>query len=240
MPLAEELGRVYARMSGLLLADQTVQTALELVTALAVETIPGAMGAGVTLLGSEGNGEGQARTSGATSELVARADELQYQLGEGPCLTACRLDQVVRVDDIQRDRRWPRWRDGVLTLGLRSSLSAPLDTQGRTLGAIKVYGDRPAAFDEDGELLLTRFADQAAILLSNISALDQAERLSESLRQALRSRNLIALATGVLMERMHLTEERAFLLLVEAARRQSRELAEEAAAVVSSTSPDAD
>jgi GAF domain-containing protein len=231
MPLAEELSRVYARMSGLLLSDQTVQTALELVTALALETIDGAVGAGVTLL----DGEGRRVTAGATSPLVARADELQYQLGEGPCLTAWERDQVIRIDDLEQDRRWPRWRAEVLPLGLRSCLSAPLEAQGRTLGAVKVYGDRERAFDDASETLLTRFAEQAAILLANVQTLDQADRLSDSLQQALRTRNLIALASGVLMERHHLSEEQAFLRLVEVSQQQKRELADEAATVVSST-----
>jgi GAF domain-containing protein len=240
MPLAEELSRVYARMSGLLLSDETVQTALGLVTALALETIPGAIGAGVTLLGQAGTVDGQERSSGSTSALVARADELQYQLGEGPCLTACEQDVLVRIDDLEQDLRWPRWRAEVLPLGLRSSLSAPLDAQGPTSGALKVYGDHPEAFDQAGENLLTRFAEQAAILLANVTALDQAERLSESLQRALRTRNLVALATGVLMERHHLTEESAFLRLVGISRRQQRDLADGAATVVSSTSPEDD
>ena len=54
IPLAEELTRVYARMSGFLLSDETVETALDLVTSLALDTISGAVGAGVTLLDSEG------------------------------------------------------------------------------------------------------------------------------------------------------------------------------------------
>lgn len=234
-PLAEELTRVYARMSGVLLSDQTVQTALELVTALAVETVPGAVGAGVTLLDSTDDGQGPRRTSGATRPLVAEADELQYRLGEGPCLTAAEQDVVVRVDDLEQDQRWPRWRVPAMRLGLRSVLSAPLDAGSRTLGAIKVYGEAAGAFDEASETLLTRFAAQAAILLANVSSLDQAQRLSESLQRALQSRNLVALATGVLMERHHLSEEQAFLRLVEISRSQQRELAEGAATIVQST-----
>lgn len=105
MPLAEELGRLYARMSGLLLSEETVQTALNLVTTLAVETIPGSTGAGVTLIDSNG----RKTSAGATSELVTSADDLQYQLGEGPCWTAWARQEVVRIDDLEVDARWPRW-----------------------------------------------------------------------------------------------------------------------------------
>ena len=230
LPLAEELSQVYARMSGLLLSQATVQTAIDLVTSLALDTIEGASGAGVTLVDADGHKE----SAGATSELVGRADDLQYELGEGPCLTAIANDVLVRIDDVEGDGRWPRWRDAILPTGLRSSLSAPLRAEGRVLGALKVYGERPGSFDDRSADLLGRFADQAAILLANVGTLDQAERLSESLRNALRTRNLIALANGILMERHRLTEEQAFLRLVEDARSQHRELVDEAAAVLQS------
>jgi GAF domain-containing protein len=231
-PLAEELTRVYARMSGFLLSEETVQTALDLVTSLALDTIVGAVGAGVTLLDSEGRKE----SAGATSDLVAAADDLQYELDDGPCLTACRQNTIVRIDDLERDDRWPRWREQALPLGVRSTLSAPLGTPRRVLGALKIYGSQPGAFDDRSVQLLTRFAEQATILLSNVTTLNKAERLSENLQQALRTRNAIALASGVLMERHHLNEEQAFLRLVESSRQQHRELADEAAAVIASTS----
>lgn len=234
MPLAEELSQVYARMSGLLLSEETVQTALDLVTSLALETTDGAVGAGVTLIGTDRRRESAA----ATSPLVARADALQYELDEGPCLTAWVDDVQVRIDDLQTDERWPGWRRLALPLGLRSSLSTPLRAQGRVLGALKVYGEQPGAFDDRSAVLAARFAAQAAILLANVSTLDQAERLSASLQSALRTRNVIALANGVLMERYHLTEEQAFLRLVDSARAGRRELVDEATFVTGSTSPE--
>lgn len=236
MPLAEELGRVYAQMAGLLLSEETVQTALDLVTSLALETIPGAGGAGVTLM----DGDGHKTSAGATSALVARADDLQYQLDEGPCLTACRTQQVVRIDDLEHDDRWPQWREAALPLGLYSTLSAPLVSQGRALGAVKVYGQQPSAFSAHNELLLGRFGDQAAILLANVATLDRADRLSEQLQEALRARNAIALANGILMERHSLTEEQAFLRLVEQARAGQHELVDQAADVIRSTAPAAE
>jgi GAF domain-containing protein len=233
MPLAEELTRVYARMSGFLLSEETVQTAVDLVTSLAHDTVAGAVGAGVTLI----DADGAKQSAGGTSELVARADAFQYELDEGPCLAACRQDELIRIDDLAQDERWPRWGAQALSLGLRSSLSTPLRAQGRVLGALKVYGEQPASFDEHSERLLVRFAEQAAILLDNVSTLERANQLSESLREALRTRNVIALASGVLMERQGLTQEQAFLLLVENARRQQRELVDEATTVLGSASP---
>ena len=236
MPLAEELGRVYARMAGLLLSEETVQSALNLVTTLALETIDGAVAAGVTLVGPDGRKE----SAGATSELAGRADDLQYELDEGPCLTAWETGRVVRIDDLETDQRWPRWREAALPLGLRSALSAPLLGSSRSLGAVKVYGAEPSTFSRGSEDLLRRFGQQAAILVSNVSTLDQAQRLSDRLKEALRTRNVIALASGILMERHRLTEEQAFLRLVEQANASKRELVDEATDVTRSASGQAE
>lgn len=228
MPLGEELSRVYARMSGVLLSEETVDTALDIITSLALDTVEAAVAAGVTLLDENGD----KKSAAATSDLAARADALQYELDEGPCLTASLTRQTVRVDDLEQDDRWPRWREAALPLGVRTCLSSPMVSQGRVLGAIKVYGGEPGSFAGRSERLLPRYADQAAILLANLTTLEQASRLSENLQQALRARNVIALANGILMERHQLSEEQAFLRLVESARAAGRELVAEATHVI--------
>src|SRR3954453_22114585 len=129
-------------MSGLLLSHETVTTALGLVTSLSLETLPGSSGAGVSIMDEQGR-----RTSGATDPRVERADALQYDLDEGPCLAATALRQVVRVDDAAEERRWPRWGGAAATLGLRSSLSAPMVAGDRALGAVKLYAEQPGPFD---------------------------------------------------------------------------------------------
>jgi hypothetical protein len=54
LPLADELSVVFARMSGLLLSEETVATALGLVSSLLQEAVPGAVGAGVSIVDPAG------------------------------------------------------------------------------------------------------------------------------------------------------------------------------------------
>jgi len=209
LPLAEELAAVSARLSGLLLLQETVTTALGLVTALAVETVPDATGAGVTVVDERGR-----RSSAATDRLVERADALQYELDEGPCLAAASARRVVRVDDLAADPRWPRWAEAAGGLGLGAALSAPMVAGDRGLGAVKVYAARPGAFDTRAEQLLTMFAAQAAILVANVQSLDRAQRLSEELHAMVRDRDVVSIAKGVLMARHAVDEDTAFGMLL--------------------------
>jgi GAF domain-containing protein len=206
---------------------RSLQPVLDLATSIAASTIPGAGGAGITLI------EDGARVSTAsTNALVSLADERQYELGEGPCLTAWATTKLVRIDDLDHDGRWPVWADAARALHLRSVLSTPVIGTTRNLGAIKVYSERPSAFDRSAENLLLRLADQAAILLENLQTLTAAEQSSAAVMAALEVRQQVALAQGILMGRRGLTQQQAFLQLSEEAARHGRTVAEEAAELV--------
>jgi GAF domain-containing protein len=219
LPLADELAAVFARMSGLMLSTETVNTTLELITALAQETTD-TDGAGVTLLDEHG-----ARVTGAaTDPLVSHVDGLQYKLDEGPCLTAWERRILVRVDDLTREDRWPRWV--AAATGIRAVLSAPLVAGDEALGALKVYSRRPGAYGNHDERLLTMFAAHAAVLLANVRSYEDAKRVSDELRDSMRVRDLVNMAKGVLMAREATDERTAFLLLTGMARDQGRPLRE--------------
>jgi GAF domain-containing protein len=232
LPLTDELATVFARMSGLLLSQESVSSALALVVSLARDTVPGASGCGVSLMDEQG----RRTTAAATDARVEQADALQYELNQGPCLAAWAQREVMRIDDTANEQRWERWCAAAHGLGLRSTLSAPMLAGGVALGAIKVYGEQPASFEGRAEDLLVRFASQAAVLLANAQAFESAQELSEGLKEALRTRDVIATAKGILMGRDGLDEETAFSMLVSASQRQNIKLREVADAIVTATS----
>jgi GAF domain-containing protein len=211
-----------------LLSAQTVVAALQELTALAVRSIDAATGAGVSLIDERGR-----RTStGATSESVLAADDAQYRLDQGPCLTAWAERRAVRVDDTATDRRWPAWAAAAHGLDVVSVLSTPLLAGGRVLGAVKVYSAERSAFDAGTEELVRAFADTAALLLDAVGSLDNERRLSAALQEAMRERDTVLLARGILMQRDGLSEEAAAAWLVKEATASGRPLPLVAAAVV--------
>lgn len=213
---APELTAVLAQMGAVVLAAETIETTVKLVTTLVAQTIPGSSGAGVTLVDARGK-----RSTAASNALVEEADALQYQFDSGPCLTAWRDQVSIRVNDTESETRWPQWTAAVAGLGVRAVLSAPLLSPGTELGAIKVYSGLPDAYDERAERLLELFARQAAILLANTQTLSDARRLSAELTTALNNRDVIGQAKGVLMARGAADEHAAFRLLVEASQRSN-------------------
>jgi GAF domain-containing protein len=215
--LPAELSSALAQMAGLVLSRETVETALMLATTLAAATITGTTGAGVTIADEHGK-----RSKAASNQLVEQADALQYEYDEGPCLTAWRTRQLVRIDDTASDSRWPRWNSAVARLGVRAVLSVGLVVDDESIGAIKVYSDQPANYGEHDERVMSLFAEQAAILLANTQSLQQARRLSRQLTDALRGRDAIVRATGVLLARGAADQDAAFIALTDAARRSGQ------------------
>jgi GAF domain-containing protein len=220
--VGDELAAVHARLAGILLSEQTMQSALQLITSLARDTLAGSLGAGVTLM----RADGLAATSAATDPLVDALDQLQYQLEEGPCLTAWATSAVVRSDDLSVERRWTTWSPRAAELGVRSVLSTPMEAGGASWGAVKVYSETAGAYDERSEDLLRRFADQAAIFVSNVQTAQSAQRIGDELKETLRSRDVIATARGMVMARRRIDSERAHRQLLWLARRARIPLSE--------------
>jgi GAF domain-containing protein len=211
----------------LVLSRETVDTALELVTGLAATTTAGTLGAAVTVVDEHGK-----RSMAASNAVAEAADALQYEFDEGPCLTAWRTQEIVRIDDTLTDARWPRWNEAAGALGVRSVLSAPLLMGQESTGAMKVYCERPHNYGPHDEHVMRLLAAQAAILLANSQSLREARRLSRRLADALAGRDAVAQATGVLLARGAVSTQDAFASLAAAARRTDRPVHDVARAVV--------
>ncbi len=230
--LDEDLGPAMARASGLLLSGRVVEAVLPLLTATALHVVPAAVGAGITIPGSDGS----LATAAGTDPLVERADALQYELDEGPCLDAWRQRRYIVADDLSAEKRWPRWAPLAAELGLRSVASAGLVAGEAAVGAIKLYSTRPAAFDEADRAALVLFAAQAAILVNSAETFQRAGHLSEDVQVALRERDTVTRATGLIMGREKVPEDRAFSYLMSRAQSEGTAIHEAAARLLRSAS----
>ena len=55
------------------------------------------------------------------NDLAHEADRLQNRLHKGPCLDAIWTQQVVRIDDMTTEGRWPRFAAEAAPMGVASS-----------------------------------------------------------------------------------------------------------------------
>jgi GAF domain-containing protein len=126
--------------------------------------------AGITLIRGR-----RLETVASTDGLVAWADALQSELGDGPCRDNSWDRQTLVVGDLAADRRWPRWAPMVTALGIASMLAAELTGNSPRIGTIHVYGNRRRTFAADDIAFVNGLARHAAIALAG--SLDQTGRL---------------------------------------------------------------
>jgi GAF domain-containing protein len=93
----------------------------------------------------------------------------------------------------------------------------PLWVDERTLGALSLYSDRPMSFHGQEEQTVSLFATLSALALAG------AQRAAQ-LQSALRNREIIGQAKGILIERLRVTEDAAFVLLAQASQKQNQKL----------------
>jgi GAF domain-containing protein len=201
------------------LADApTLEELLERALGLAIDIVPGCEQAGISLLQDR-----VVETPASVGDLAERCDKLQEQLGDGPCVTALLEADTIRIDDVLSDDRWPEFSAGAAKAGLRSMLACRLATQRDKLGALNMYSTEPDAFTAESEAMAIGYAAHVSLALS---ALDR----EANLRRAMKSRELIGQAMGILMERHRLTASQAFDVMVHASQRTNvklRSIAEE-------------
>lgn len=164
-------------------------------------------------------------TPAASDELVLRADELQYQYKEGPCLSALWTDGVYLSPDVERDERWPSWGPRAAELGLRSVLSLRLATDESILAALNLYSEDLDGFDGVDIDLAHTLATHAGMALA-------ASHKIQMLETAMSTRHTIGMAQGILMQRFGLGQEQAFRVLVRYSQDHNEKLREVASRIV--------
>jgi hypothetical protein len=100
----------------------------------------------------------------ATDPGAARIDELQFSLGEGPCVEAFSSGRAVLVPDIAEpgEGRWPMFTAAAVETGARGMFVFPLRAGASRLGVLDCYRDTPGHLD-DTELAGALLAADAAM-----------------------------------------------------------------------------
>jgi GAF domain-containing protein len=193
-----------AGLAGLASIRLPLTELLTRVAGLAVQAIPGADGAGLTLLE-----EGRSDIVVTTADFVTTIDAVQYEIGQGPCITAAAEARTVVSGSLGADPRWRRFGGSVARLGVHSVVSLPLLTPDGVVGAMNVYARVKDAFDDRAVELGELFAAPAAISVQNAQVLEQTRRLAAQLQATLDSRMVIERAVGIIMSRSGVSEDEA-------------------------------
>jgi hypothetical protein len=180
-----------------------VGSALAEIVDNAAQAVPGVKYAGITVANRDEGIESMA----ATDPLVVTLDDVQKREGDGPCVAAAWDEDMVRIDDLTTETRWPGYCRSALTdTPVRSLVSFRVFGDHRHRAALNLFAEQPRALTTDAIELGFIFATHTAIAWGML-------RRDQQFRSALASRDVIGQAKGMLMERLGINAVAAFDLL---------------------------
>lgn len=207
LEMSPEILEALQKLSCLLESEDAFERTLHTVVDLSVSTLGGCDSAGITL-----RSDGRDMTAAASDHYALEIDRIQYESHEGPCLSALETGEVTRIHDVSEEPRWPEFCRRAANSGFRSGASFPLRMDG-TPGALNLYARSEHAFDDATVEIGEVFARQASIALENAHVYAAARRLGDQLNEALKTRDVIGQAKGIIMEREGLSDPEAFEVL---------------------------
>jgi len=187
-------------------------------------------GAGIMLV-SDGGPRGSLCTTDDVSSLI---EQLQYTLGEGPCIDAYREDRAVVEPDLAAPEvyRWPAFSAPAVESGVRAVFGFPIRVGAVRLGALNLYRDRPGPLTagQHADSLVTAMIVAEAILALQADA--ELGQIAQTLEVDSDFHYVVHQASGMVAVQLAISVEEALIRLRAYAFSSERTLADVARAVV--------
>ncbi|WP_246486848.1 GAF domain-containing protein [Kribbella qitaiheensis] len=166
-------------------------------------------GVGLVWMTNTGPGSMLAATDGPARVL----EELQFTLGEGPCVESSTTGRPVLHPDLERTgaARWPGFTAGALEAGVRAVFAFPLQVGGIRVGVLDLYRDQTGVLGDAEVTEALAFADAATTILLHLQA--DAEELHPLLAEAIGYRTVVHQATGMIAAQLDAGLAEALVML---------------------------
>ena len=196
-------------------------------------SVTGMSGAGIMLM----SGEIPIGSVCTTNTVSALIEELQYALGEGPCVDAYRSDAVVFEADLagRAGARWPAFSGPAIAAGVRAVFGFPLRVGAVRLGALNLYRDQPGPLSDDQYADALVMADIAAEAVLLMQANAPPGQLDTELGASANFQTVVHQATGMIAVQLDTTVAQALIRLRAYAFGNDQPLTDVAKAVVART-----
>jgi GAF domain len=178
--------------------------------------------------------EGPAGTVAATDGTALQLEELQFSLGEGPCVDASRTGRPVLQPDLARtaQTRWPAFAAGAEAAGLVAVFAFPLRVGGIRLGVLDLYRTTAGVLTDRELADALSFADAATTLLLHLQARAAGWDPPQDSLIVLDDRAEVHQATGVVSVQSAVSLQEALLMLRARAYAEQRPIGEVAVDVL--------
>jgi GAF domain-containing protein len=213
---ADEVVTALEQLSAVLQSQRTLGAALAGIAEAAVVSVPGCDAASVAI-----SIEGRSATSAATARVALELDLVQYDSDDGPCLTAFRSLETLRLDVVEAGDAFPHFARAAHARGVLGALSLPATWGPEVVATLNLYSRR-GPFDESAVSVARVLAAQVAIAVSRSPEFAAARATVEQAQRDVEDRAQMDIAAGLLMSTQGCTAEQAEGLLQQAANQEER------------------
>ena len=161
-----------------------------------------------------------AGTLGASSAPARTLDEVQFTLGEGPCVDSIALRRPVLVADLADpgEHRWPAFSPAMLDHQIRGVIAMPVVIAGEYVGALDLFRRQPGHFDREHVYGAVVAAELASIPLLDLLDADLQAAVGDPASNAWAelntlSRAEVSQATGMLVAQLDIDPAEALMRL---------------------------
>lgn len=173
--------------------------------------VTGMTGAGIMLM----SGDVPRGTVCTTDDVSALMEQLQYTLGEGPCVDAYHEDRPVLEPDLANPEspRWVAFSGPAIAAGVGAVFGFPLQVGAVRLGALNLYRDEPGPLsgDQHADALVMADVSAAAVLMMQANA--PPGKLGPELEAGSDFRYVVHQATGMVAAQLEITVTQALIRL---------------------------
>lgn len=168
-------------------------------------------GAGLAWMTDSGPAGSFAATDGAARVM----EDLQFNLGEGPCVDCSTSGRPVLQSDLARTggSRWPAFTAGALDAGIRAIFALPLQVGAIRLGVLDLYRDAPGALAEDALNEALAFADAGTAILLHLQTATDGGELQPHAAEPMDHHAEVHQATGMTSAQLDVSLATALALL---------------------------
>jgi hypothetical protein len=154
----------------------------------------------------------------ATDDIARRVEDLQFALGEGPCVDAFAARGAIFVEEMDSTgldvgARWPAFTEAVGAAGVGALFAFPLLIGPTRLGVLDLYRRRPGALTPPQMRAAWKIAGAAADALLDVRSASAVDLPPDTAPAGASYRLEVHQATGIVSVQLGVPMDEAFLRL---------------------------
>jgi hypothetical protein len=211
------------QLQDILIGAESVDGFLDGLATFAASTLTGLAGTGIECAVTLKRHRHTATVAGSSARAI-ELDQIEQQVGDGPCIRALFTMAPELLNDVTTDERWPEYQKRLAEHGVYSTVGIPVDIGEGASAALNFFGPAPGLFTAELFDRAVGFGELASRTLHLSVRIGAAQARAQNLEAAMQSRTAIDVACGVIMAQNRCSQKEAMDILAKVSSNRNQKL----------------